>query len=163
MAATARRSANRATAAARRSGRPAARLGLLDHSLAYHLRRAQLSSFRHFAERVRTPKATPTQFSCLVLIESEPGMSQVDLGGILGMDRATTMAVVDKLQQRRWVVRRPSTVDRRKHQLHLTPAGADALRAMKRSVARHEREFCAPLSVGECQQLLTLLRKLLAG
>lgn len=162
MAAATRRRATRTGAAARRSGSAEPRLGMLAESVAYHLRRAQLASFRHFAERVRAPKATPTQFSSLVLIETEPGMSQVDLGGILGMDRATTMTVIDKLQHRRWVERRPSRVDRRKHELHLTPAGAEALRSMKRTVAALEREFCAPLTDSESRQLLELLRKLLA-
>jgi len=162
VTATTRRTTTRTQTAARRSGSAAPRLGVLAESVAYHIRRAQLASFRHFAERVRSPKATPTQFSCLVLIETEPGMSQVDLGGILGMDRATTMTVIDKLQHRHWVERRPSTVDRRKHELHLTAAGAKALRAMKRAVASLEREFCAPLTGPESRQLLGLLRKLLA-
>jgi len=66
-------------------------MGLLGESIAYHIRRAQLASFRDFAQRVHTPSATPTQFATLVLVEANPGLSQVDLGNALDMDRATTM------------------------------------------------------------------------
>lgn len=138
-------------------------MGMLEESLGYHLRRAQLASFRAFAGHVTKPRATPTQFTTLVLIEGNPGMSQVELGGILGMDRATTMTVIDKLQQRRWVVRRRSTVDRRKHELHLTALGQSALKAMTTAVRRHERQFGARLTKAEARQLLRLLRKLHTG
>jgi DNA-binding MarR family transcriptional regulator len=145
----------------RRASRPPLRLGLLKDSVAYHIRRAQLSSFRRFALHVRSPGATPTQFATLVLVEENPGLSQVELGGTLDMDRATTMSVVDKLQQRRWLRRRRSTVDRRKHELRLTPTGAAALKKMKRAVLTHERQFGARLTPRQSRQLLGLLRRLL--
>lgn len=137
------------------------RMGMLGESIAYHIRRAQLASFRGFAEHVRSPRATPTQFATLVLVEANPGLSQVDLGSVLDMDRATTMSVIDKLQHRRWVQRRRSTVDRRKHALHLTVTGQRALRAMKKQVRAHERRYGERLDGRQEKQLLALLQRLL--
>lgn len=134
--------------------------GVLDDSLGYHVRRVQLANFRGFAQRVRKPKATPTQFTMLVLIDASPGMSQVELGTVLDMDRATTMTVVDKLEARKWVVRKRSTVDRRKHELHLSPQGRTALTAMKKAVDEHEQEFSSRLTKREKAELLRLLKKL---
>lgn len=133
---------------------------VLDRSLGYHVRRVQLANFRNFARHVKKPKATPTQFTMLVLINANPGMSQVELGAILDMDRATTMTVVDKLESRRWVVRKRSTVDRRKHELHLSAQGRTVLAAMKKAVEEHETAFAAALSQREKDDLLRLLKKL---
>lgn len=141
---------------------PVLDMAMLTDAVGYHLRRAQLASFRNFAHYVREPKATPTQFASLVLIEANPGLSQVDLGAVLDMDRATTMAVIDKLQHRKWVVRRPSKADRRKHALHLTARGVKALTALKQAVARHEANFGARLTRREEAELLRILKKLSA-
>lgn len=134
--------------------------GPLKDSVGYHVRRVQLANFRNFARHVRKPKATPTQFTMLVLIDANPGMSQVELGAILDMDRATTMTVVDKLEARKWVVRRRSTVDRRKHELVLTAQGEIALGAMKKAVDEHEAEFASRLTQREKGELVRLLKKL---
>lgn len=142
------------------SVRTSAGAEMLHSFLGYHIRRVQLANFRNFARYVRKPKATPTQFTMLVLIDANPGMSQVDLGAILDMDRATTMTVVDKLESRKWVVRKRSTVDRRKHELHLSAQGRTALAAMKKQVEEHESVFAQRLTQREKGELLRLLKKL---
>lgn len=133
---------------------------VLEHSIGYQVRRVQLANFRNFARHVRKPQATPTQFTMLVLIEANPGMSQVELGAMLDMDRATTMTVVDKLEARKWVARKRSTVDRRKHELHLSAQGRTALAALKKAVDEHETTFAARLTEREKADLLKLLKKL---
>jgi len=135
-------------------------LGVLNDLLGFHIRRAQVLNFRLFHKHVVDPEATPTQFAMLVLIEANPGLSQVELGEILDMDRATTMAVVDKLHAARWISKKRSRVDRRKHALLITDAGKQALKSMLRSVSDHEKQFVSGLTADEAAQLLALMRKL---
>lgn len=132
-------------------------LSELDDLLGFYIRRAQVLNFRQFHRRVQ---ATPTQFSMLVLIDANPGLSQVELGEILDMDRATTMAVVRKLHAARWITKRRSRVDRRKHTLRISETGSEALKEMLRSVREHEKQFAAGLSASEAKQLLALMKKL---
>lgn len=135
-------------------------LGVLAELLGFHIRRAQVMNFREFHRHVTDPDATPTQFAMLVLIEANPGLSQRDLGGMLDMDRATTMAVVDRLAVARWISKKRSTVDRRKHMLQLTEAGRRALAKMKQAVLELEQSFARGLTQRESRQLLMLIRKL---
>lgn len=135
---------------------------VLDTLLGFHLRRAQLMNFRRFHREVRDPEATPTQFAMLVLMEANPGMSQVDVGGVLDMDRATTMAVVGRLKSAGWIRKERSTEDRRKHRLFVTRAGTEALKRMKSAVVALEEDFAAGLSAREFAELLRLIRKLCA-
>ena len=136
-------------------------LGMLAESLGYHLRRAQLNNYRRFAATLGRTGITPAQLTVLLLVEINPGISQTELGGILGMDRATTMTLIDKLQIREWLQRRKSAQDRRKHALHLTAKGERALRKMKAEIDVVEKDFTAALSRDERKQLLFLLQKLI--
>ncbi len=135
-------------------------LGVLQDLLGFHIRRAQVLNFRLFHKHVIDPEATPTQFAMLVLIEANPGLSQVELGEVLDMDRATTTAVVDKLHAARWISKERSRVDRRKHELLITDAGKQALKSMLRAVSDHEKQFASGLTADEAVQLLALMRKL---
>lgn len=137
-------------------------LGILDDLLGFHIRRAQVLNFRQFHKHVADPSVTPTQFAMLVLIEANSGLSQVELGRLLDMDRATTMAVVDKMHSARWISKRRSRADRRKHMLSITDAGGAALQELKASVEAYERQFASGLTATESKQLLSLLKKLYA-
>ena len=80
-------------------------LGILPTLLGYQLRRAQLAVFENFAEVVGASELTPGQFGVLVVIDANPGLSQTRLGGALGVDRSTVVAVIDRLEQRGLVLR----------------------------------------------------------
>ena len=136
-------------------------LGMLAESLGYHLRRVQINNYRRFTGTLGKTGITPTQLTILILVELNPGMSQVELGRMLDMDRATTMTIIDKLQNREWLERRKSTQDRRKHALHLTSKGERALKMMKTEINIVENNFTAALTPDEKKRLLSLLKKLL--
>lgn len=54
---------------------------------------------------------------------AQDGLTQVELSGRLGLEKASSTAVLDTLVKRGLVRRAPRTEDRRKISLHLTPAG----------------------------------------
>ena len=120
------------------SGDDAAATGLvmnfdeLDQVLGFHVRQAQGTMHRRIIEVLASVDLTQKQAGALWLIGANPGTSQIGIGGALRMDRAPTMAIIDRLENRDLVVRQRSTIDRRRHELYLTPAdraslkGADA-------------------------------------
>ena len=132
-------------------------LGILSDLIGYNLHRAEIASYRYFIQTLH-PKTTPKQFSVLILVETNPGISQVDLGNQLGMDRATTMAVIDKLHNRKLLQRNKSSVDRRKHELNLTKSGKLVLRRLKRDIQTHENQLTKHLT-GKDKKLLNNLLK----
>src|SRR3954471_7516995 len=60
------------------------------------------------------------QFGALVVLAAEGPMSQRRLGAVQGVDRTTTVAVLDALQARGLIERRRDAGDRRVHTVHLT-------------------------------------------
>jgi len=95
----------------------------------------------------------------LWLINGNPGVSQVSIATALAMDRATMMAVVDRLEDRGLVIRKRSSVDRRRQELYATPAGVTMLRKLKTRIAEHEQRFTALFNPTELAGLLAALQK----
>jgi DNA-binding MarR family transcriptional regulator len=132
----------------------------LDGLLGYRLRRAQGAMHRDFMAAVASLDLTQKQAATLWLINGNPGVAQVAVAAALGMDRATTMAIVDRLEDRRLVIRQRSSTDRRRQELYLTPAGQSALRKAKARIAKHEERFKSLFTAAELESLLTALQRL---
>jgi DNA-binding MarR family transcriptional regulator len=73
------------------------------------------------------------------LIDDHPGIAQTDLAQRMRMDRATTMAIVNRLQARGYLVRGKSLDDGRKQTLNLTSDGQLALKHAKSAIQEHEK------------------------
>lgn len=132
----------------------------LDQVLGFHVRQAQGTMHRHIIAVLAKADLTQKQSATLWLIGSNPGASQIAIGGALRMDRATTMAVIDKLEARNLVVRQRSAVDRRRHELYLTPAGQKLLVEVKTMVKAHEQSFADRFTADELETLVALLKRL---
>ena len=128
--------------------------------LGYHLRRAQVAAFQSFAETVNEPDITPGRLGVLAIVAANPGLSQTELANALGIDRSTMVAVIDRLENRGLVVRRPAPADRRSYALHLTPVGTSFLAEIHARAMRHERDIARRLSPEERAQLIALLRRI---
>jgi DNA-binding MarR family transcriptional regulator len=131
----------------------------LDSLLGYLLRRAQGAMHRDFLTAVSDFGLTQKQAAALWLIQANGGVSQVEVAAALGMDRATMMAVTDRLEDRGFVTRKRSSTDRRRQELYLTPTGQSTLRKCKLRVAEHEEKFRAMFTASELAALLDALKK----
>jgi len=152
--------------ATRRSGRApddagtAGGMPMLQSLLGFNVRRAQVVLSRDFQKQVGQGKVRPVVFCILVLAEAQPGIAQVDLTRKLALDKASVVALVDRIEGAGLVERRRSTLDRRRQGLFLTPLGLQRLKSLKDDVARHERHFQERYSAEEFAMLLGLLRRL---
>ena len=131
----------------------------LDGLLGYLLRRAQGAMHRDFMAAVAEFALTQKQAATLWLIQANPGVSQVEVAAALGMDRATMMSVTDRLEDRGFVIRKRSSVDRRRQELYLTPSGQSTLRKCKTRINEHEEKFNALFTSAELAALGEALKK----
>ena len=134
--------------------------GILDELLGYHLRRAQAAVFNDFMRTMVEDQITPGQFGVLTLIDRNPDLNQSALARVLGIERSTIVAVIDRLEERRLVARHESTADRRSNVLGLTAQGKALLAAVKPKVRRHEKRIAAGLEAGEVTALIDILRRI---
>lgn len=139
---------------------PAGGLPLLKALLGYNVRRAQVSLSRDFQRSVGQGKIRPVLFSILVLAETQPGIAQVDLARQLALDKASVVALIDRLEAAGQVERRRSTQDRRRQGLFVTAQGLQRLATLKEEVLRHERRFAERYTPLELAVLVELLQRL---
>ncbi|MGZ8312797.1 MAG: MarR family winged helix-turn-helix transcriptional regulator, partial [Allosphingosinicella sp.] len=113
-------------------------VGEIRDILGFHIRLAHVACYRHFIETFSDLELTQKQVSVLWLIGDNAGLSQTDLAQRLRMDRATTMGVVNRLQDRGFVRQGPSATDRRRKTLSLSPAGEKMLGLARAAIAEDE-------------------------
>jgi DNA-binding MarR family transcriptional regulator len=146
-------------APAKASGNAPIDHGVLHTHLGYFLRRLQVEIFKDFIKTLAAFDVRPAQFSVLVLIGTNPGRSQAEIGKALNIERARLAKMLNELERRRWVRRHSAAYDGRSHSLHLTPFGAEKLAQIKALAANHERRLAARLGKDRRQQLLSLLQE----
>ncbi len=135
-------------------------IGEIDDILGFHIRLAHGTAYRHFMQSFKFLDMTQKQVSVLWLVSDHPGIAQADLAKRLQLDRATVMAIVNRLTKRKFVVRGESQTDRRKQTLKLLPAGGNALQEAKRAIRAHEKWLKGRFTGRELKTLIGLLRKI---
>jgi DNA-binding MarR family transcriptional regulator len=147
---------------ARPEGAQLARLNLeiLNTSVGYMLRRAQLAVFADFGETFAELNLRPGQFAALTVIDRNHGMTQSEVCVTLGIRHSNFVTVIHDLE-RRGLVRRPaSAADRRSKALELTPAGRRVFERAVRLQRIHEARIARRLGSRGREQLLRLLARL---
>jgi DNA-binding MarR family transcriptional regulator len=92
--------------------------------------------------------------------DDHPGIAQTGLAQRMRMDHATTMAIVNRLESQRYLVRRKSKTDGRKQALNLTNPGRNALMRAKGAIRQHEDWLKARFTQKEVAKLIELLTRI---
>jgi DNA-binding MarR family transcriptional regulator len=119
-------------------------------------------SSRRWKVRLAPLGLDPRQVMVLRRLAGDEGRSQQALGDALQIPPSRMVALVDALEQRGLLRRRPSPSDRRVRTLHLTKEGRRLLGRIMEISVEHEQQLCRGLQPAERGQLLTLLNRLAA-
>lgn len=143
---------------AQRSSAPVIELDALNERLGYFIRRVQVWIFQDFIRRLSHIDVSPAQFSVLVVISANPGLSQAELAATLGIERARLVRMLHLLESRNLTQRLPSSADGRRHALQLTREGQKLLAQAKTLAAEHEAVLKERLGAERHKLLLETLK-----
>src|SRR5881398_108061 len=87
-----------------------------------------------FDRRVRKLGLTRSQWLVINRLHRRPGATQSELAEMLEVEKPTAGRMVDRMEKKGWVVRRPDAADRRVNRLHLT-AEADMIQVQLTRIA----------------------------
>jgi DNA-binding MarR family transcriptional regulator len=135
-------------------------IGEIRNIVGFHIRLAHGAAYRHFTETFSDLDLTQKQVSALWLVDLHPDIAQTELAQLMRMDRATTMAIVNRLQGRGLLVRGKSLNDGRKQTLNLTDEGRSMLQTAKLAIAEHETWLKSRFSDKEVETLIELLTRI---
>lgn len=132
---------------------------LLDQSLGYSLRRAQLSTYPFFVEAMEGLGVRPSEFAILILVLTNPGASQSAISDALNVQKANFVPLLDKLETRGLVERCEVPGDRRYSALHLTTKGEQFVEQMQEAHAAYEARLASRLGARKSRELLRLVHE----
>jgi len=138
-------------------------LGILPEFLGYQLRRAQSLVSRDFQAATGDIGLTPGQFHVLMLVANNPDITQTAVAQEAGIDRSTLVPLLDKLEAKGWILRRPSPADRRANGLVLTDDGERMLSDLIPRLKETDRRTTEMLSDGERRSLVVLLQRIIGS
>jgi DNA-binding MarR family transcriptional regulator len=126
----------------------------------YLFRRMQQIAVAIFVEECESYGLTPVQYAALVAIQTHPGIDATRLSAVIAFDRSTLGNVIERLETKAWVERKPSHEDKRIKLHYLTKAGAALLRDIMPSVDRAQARMLQPLKPADRRTLLALMTQL---
>lgn len=135
-------------------------IGEINNIVGFHIRLAHGAVYRHFIETFSDLDLTQKQVSVLWLVDDHPDIAQTGLAKRMRMDRATTMAIINRLQKRGYLVRGKSKTDGRKQTLNLTDDGRQALASAKVAIKEHEKWLQSRFKKKEVELLIEMLSKI---
>jgi DNA-binding MarR family transcriptional regulator len=131
----------------------------------FRLRRLQGLFVAHWAAWFRELglAVTPVQGGILLLIDENPGLTQIALARLLRIEPPSLVQALNPLIETGLVERSRAAHDGRAVALHLSRAGREAVETVRRETPAQEADAQSSLSAEERTALLALLDKALAS
>jgi DNA-binding MarR family transcriptional regulator len=130
----------------------------LEPLIGYQIRQASLAITSDLSARLEALSLTVISLSVLLMIESNPGLTQSHLCRHLGVKRANMTPLAAQFEERGLLDRQPA--DGRSQGLRLTEAGHALACAARSIIAANEAHFLSGLSPEEQAGLRALLLSL---
>ncbi len=128
--------------------------------MGYNARRAALSIIELFLERLAPYGLKPVDFSVMSTICHNPGVTSRQLCATLNLLPPNLVGLVQSLESRGLIERKPHPHDGRAVGLHATPKGHDLMVQAEQTATELEIEKTAKLTPGQRKTLLALLQKI---
>lgn len=132
----------------------------LETLLGYNARRAALVIIEQFLKRMAVYDLRPVDFSVLSLITHNPGISSRQLCSALNILPPNLVGMINTLEKRELILRKPHPSDRRILGLHLSDAGGKLMKNAEQIAKELENDAASKLSAGERKTLTRLLQKI---
>jgi DNA-binding MarR family transcriptional regulator len=134
--------------------------GYLQTLMGYNARRAALSIIEVFLERLAPYGLKPVDFSVMSTISHNPGVTSRQLCNALNLLPPNLVGLIQSLEARDLIERKPHPHDGRAVGLHATPKGLDLMAQAEQTATELEIEKTAKLTPAQRKTLLSLLQKI---
>lgn len=132
----------------------------LETLVGYNARRAALVVIEEFLQRMAAFDLRTVDFSVLSLIHHNAGITSRQLCSHLDILAPNLVAMVNGLEKKKLIVRKPHPLDGRAMGLHLTPKGQALIAEAESAVYELEMDATDRLSATERNTLVRLLKKI---
>jgi DNA-binding MarR family transcriptional regulator len=131
----------------------------LEGLVGYNASRAAITVIELFLQRMAVYGMRQVDFSVMSLITHNPGITSRQLCAALSIQPPNLVAMINALEARELIIRKPHPRDGRAVGLHPTPAGRKLMQDAERTAQDLEADATARLSAAERKNLIRLLQK----
>jgi DNA-binding MarR family transcriptional regulator len=124
------------------------------------IRRAHQISCATFGEECGQYELTKVQYSTLFAIMLHNPVDATRVASLIAFDRSTMGDVLDRLEAKGLILRKPNPADRRAKLLYLTPKGEELLERAGPAVGRVQERLLRPLQREDRATFVRLLKRL---
>lgn len=128
--------------------------------LGYRLKRAYNVLRSDMLVRLEPLGLRITTFSSLLLVIQNPGLRQSELASALDIKTSNIVSIIDDLENRQWIKRKPVPTDRRALALFATAAGKRICKKAELLTFENEETLLEKLTDAELNTLSALLEKI---
>lgn len=132
----------------------------LESLLGYNARRAAVEIIGVFLKRMAIYDLRPVDFSVLSLITHNPGISSRQLCSELNILPPNLVGMVNALEKRELILRKPHPSDGRVIGLHLSEIGIKLMKDAEQTAKELENDAASKLTATERKTLMRLLQKI---
>jgi len=118
------------------------------------LRRCHQIATALFEQAIGDYNLTSPQYGALEILKEFPGIDQIRLSRLFGYDRSTIGGIVNQLEARGMIERRPDPADARGRILTITPAAQEALERGSQASQYLHQKLLEPLSSAQRAALI---------
>jgi DNA-binding MarR family transcriptional regulator len=132
----------------------------LESLLGYNARRAAVEIIGLFLKRMAVYDLRPVDFSVLSLITHNPGISSRQLCSELNILPPNLVGMINTLEKRELILRKPHPSDGRVVGLHLSDLGSKLMKNAEQTAKELEDDAASKLTAAERKTLMRLLQKI---
>ena len=132
----------------------------LETLLGYNARRAALVIIELFLKKMAVYDLRPVDFSVLSLITHNPGISSRQLCFALNILPPNLVGMINTLEKRELILRKPHPSDGRVVGLHLSDVGSKLMKNAEQTAKELEGDASSKLTATERKTLMRLLQKI---
>jgi DNA-binding MarR family transcriptional regulator len=133
---------------------------VMDERLGYLLKRAQARLAEATAVALKPWRLDGRQWAILEVVALHAPIAQGDAARLIGVDRSTMVSLLDALEEKGLVARRPKPGDRRANIVELPRSARKTLASIRAAGAEAQRAFLARLDASSVDELFAALRAL---
>ena len=128
--------------------------------IVFLLAKAYQKAQGHFKKHLQVHGLTPVQHLVLEALWEEEGLSAGDMGKKLMLDSATLSGILERMAEKRWIVKETDDVDKRFVRIYLADKAKDMKPLLMEEREQANEEILGAFSLEEKVLLKRLLRDL---
>jgi MarR family transcriptional regulator for hemolysin len=113
-----------------------------------------------FDRRGRDLGLTRSQWWVLTMLYAKEGVTQSELAHFMDLEKPTLGRLLDRLQEKQWIERKPDSFDRRVNRLYLTEKVQEVMRALRKTAADVRKDAVGDMTEKERESFIDTLIKI---